>query len=355
MGITIKQIAEMLGVSRGTVDRAIHGREGVSPKIVEQVRKLTEEFDYRPNTVAKALKSAQTPMTFGVVLPGENRFYAEVEKGLDEAVKTYAPYGVNVLKMKAPGLTAQKQAAQLKQLGEMNVNGILMAAVDADAVRDEVDRLSDTIPVITFNTDLTDSKRICFIGQEHFAAGRTSGDLMGSMLERDGKIALLVGSRGMLAHMQRAQGFRSAIKEHGITGVLNEVYATHESDEIAYEIVTNLLKTYNDLVGIGVMGGGQVGAGNALADSGKAELVKMACFDTFEQTVAHVKNGVVDYTIAQDPFIQGYMPVKIMYEYLALDILPKWERIFTHIDIRLKDNVENKGYEVFTGLYSSKA
>ncbi|MEG2625795.1 MAG: substrate-binding domain-containing protein, partial [Christensenella sp.] len=260
----------------------------------------------------------------------------------------------SIIKLEEEDLTEQRQLIQLKNLEKLNVNGIIMVAVDAPAVRKCVNSIAEHIPIITYNSDLTDTKRLCFIGQDHIAAGRVSGDLMGMILRRNGKIAILAGSRNMLAHMQRADGFRAALRARGVTGVLPEIYATQESDDKAYEIVTRLIATYDDLVAICVTGGGKVGAGNALSDSGKADNIKLACYDTLPETVQHIKTGVVDYTIAQDPFIQGYMPVKIMYEYLTYGILPKWERILTRIDIRVKDNIENKGYEVFTGKYSNK-
>ena len=59
MKFTIKQIADMAGVSRGTVDRVIHNRYGVKPDVKERVEKILTEINYKPNVIAQALKRSE--------------------------------------------------------------------------------------------------------------------------------------------------------------------------------------------------------------------------------------------------------------------------------------------------------
>lgn len=165
---------------------------------------------------------------------------------------------------------------------------------------------------------------------------------------------MLFSQPDFLSHIERTEGFKQKLTEICPAIKIFEPFCTYESDAIAYQVVTNLIQEHDDLSGIFVAGGGQIGAGDALNDSGKGNEIKMICFDLLPQTVNHVKNGVVDFTIGQDPFIQGYMPVKLMYEYLAYGTRPKREYLYTNIDIRVKDNISYKGFEVFTGSYMSE-
>ena len=57
MAVTIKEIAEYANVSRGTVDRALHGRGGVKPEVERRIRAIAENMGYKPNSVAKALSN----------------------------------------------------------------------------------------------------------------------------------------------------------------------------------------------------------------------------------------------------------------------------------------------------------
>lgn len=46
MSVTLKQIAELAGVSRGTVDRALHNRGRVSDEVAQRIRQIADELGY---------------------------------------------------------------------------------------------------------------------------------------------------------------------------------------------------------------------------------------------------------------------------------------------------------------------
>ena len=72
MGITLKQIADMAGVHKSTVDKVIHNRPGVSDAKRQQIRALLKEYGYESNPLAKALNYQKKKMTIGVALPRVN-------------------------------------------------------------------------------------------------------------------------------------------------------------------------------------------------------------------------------------------------------------------------------------------
>ena len=55
MGVTLQQIAEAAGVSRGTVDRALNDRGRIKPEVAEKIKKIAEEMGYQPNRAGRAL------------------------------------------------------------------------------------------------------------------------------------------------------------------------------------------------------------------------------------------------------------------------------------------------------------
>lgn len=353
MAITIKEIAELAGVSRGTVDRVIHGRYGVDPAVVSRVEAILKQLNYTPNTVAKALKKAQKHIKIGIIVPNSrNPFFLDILKGFNEAGKVYESYGVRMILSELDQTRAKDQLVCIDRMLHEGVDGLIIAAIDDEAIVQKVNTIAHRVPTITYNTDLTNSRRICFVGQDHVASGSVAADLMGKSLHREGKVAVLISQWDMLAHAQRAKGFRSTLGRNHEQFELLETLETYESDELAFRVVSELIAQTEDLVGIYVAGGGQAGAGRALEKSGKADRIVMICCDLTPDVVELVKLGIVDYTIGQEPFVQGYMPVKIMYEYIVMNIRPKWEQLFTHIDIRVRENISLKGFEVFTGQHS---
>ena len=68
MRVTIRQIAEESGVSRGTVDRVLNNRGKVRPEVEERVRKVAEELGYKPNLLGRALIKMKENIKIGVIL-----------------------------------------------------------------------------------------------------------------------------------------------------------------------------------------------------------------------------------------------------------------------------------------------
>ena len=119
MASTLKQIAEVANVSRGTVDRVIHGRYGVDPKTRARVLAVMQELDYKPNVMAQALRGMQNAFRIGAIVPSEaNPFYIDVNSGIDEASKMAATYGMEVVKLTMEHVTVEEQLDCIDRLEE---------------------------------------------------------------------------------------------------------------------------------------------------------------------------------------------------------------------------------------------
>ena len=74
MAVTIKQIAEMCNVSRGTVDRVLNHRGRVSEETLQKVNDAVEKLGYKPNTFGKALALQKKKLRIGIILCSEMSF-----------------------------------------------------------------------------------------------------------------------------------------------------------------------------------------------------------------------------------------------------------------------------------------
>ena len=68
MAVTAQKIAELAGVSRGTVDRALHNRGRANPEVAARIRKIADELGYKPNIVGQALVRSKQGVRIGVIL-----------------------------------------------------------------------------------------------------------------------------------------------------------------------------------------------------------------------------------------------------------------------------------------------
>src|SRR5260370_26505465 len=81
----IRDIAEALGTSIGTVDRALHGRSGVSPRTKARVLRLAEQLGYKPNIAARSLKLNRN-VRIAAVFPREiAAFFDPLRAGIQAA------------------------------------------------------------------------------------------------------------------------------------------------------------------------------------------------------------------------------------------------------------------------------
>src|SRR5215472_11927749 len=100
----IPLIAELAGVSIGTVDRALHGRPGISPKTLNRVLKIAREIGYKPNAAARSLSTGKR-VRVGVCVPKEIAyFYDELWSGIHDQIDRYGERGVEFLLGEVPEL-----------------------------------------------------------------------------------------------------------------------------------------------------------------------------------------------------------------------------------------------------------
>ena len=79
---TIKEIAALAGVSRGTVDRVLNNRGSVNPDTADKIREIARALEYKPNIAGLVLAAQKRKIKLGVVLfSADNPFFIDVEEG----------------------------------------------------------------------------------------------------------------------------------------------------------------------------------------------------------------------------------------------------------------------------------
>lgn len=348
--MTMNEIARLAGVSRGTVDRVIHNRGNVKPEIQARIQQIIKETGFTPNPAATALRRLSNGFHLGILLPSlHNPFYLDVKEGICSAETQYSKYGVNITLVELQELTPQEQYSAIDRLLNQDIDGLIVPGIDTPEMIAYIDSIAAGMPVVTYNSDLPNSKRLCFIGQHHLQAGRTAGNLLCNSIRRPGVVVPLISYENILAHTQRVEGLRSVLHNAPMEVTMLPALHTAESDEQAYQVVHKLLQTRKDVSCIYVAGGGQVGAADALADSGRGQDVVMICHDLLPRTIEHLKSGVVNFTIGQQPFLQGYLPIAILFDYLAFGKRPNGKFLYTSIDIRIRENADFDGLSTISG------
>jgi len=343
MRVTIKKIAELAQVSRGTVDRVLNDRPGVRDDIRKRVREIAEALDYRPNLIGKSLVSMKNPIKIGVIVaPDYNPFVDEIKRGISVAARELYDYGVKVDIRTMQRLDGEEQSGIIKRFLDDGISGVAMVPIEEEAIRDSIRQLWDSgIPVVTFNSDIQNTPRLCFVGQDHLMGGRVAGGLMERITDPGGRVAVITSSLHLLCHKQRIEGFISKMKEERKDIEIIPPVENEDLDTRAFELTLSICGKTAGLSGIYLTGGGAAGLGKALKILGLEKKIRVVSHDFVPGTIELVKEKVIDFTIGQDPFRQGYLPVKILFDYLMRGKKPEEDFIRTHVDIRTEDNIDS--------------
>ena len=159
--MTIKEIAALCGVSRGTVDRVLNHRGRVKPETEARVLEMLQRAGYTKNMAGRALTVRRQAPCIGVVLCGQGiPFFDDVLLGIHQAESELADWGVRVELRNLRGYDAEAQLAAMDELRE-RCAALVLHPINDPRVRERLNQLADDgIPVLTLNADMEDSRRV---------------------------------------------------------------------------------------------------------------------------------------------------------------------------------------------------
>ena len=178
MRATIKMIAERAGVSIGTVDRVLHDRPYVKEEVRRRVLEVMEELDYQPNRMASALATSGLSRRFAIIQPAWENYVGEaMSAGVTKFRQDRRDYNLTVTVHPYHQGRMEDCLRLLDQAAEQ-AQGIALCAADCPQIRRKLEDLAERrVPVVTFNSDITGGKRMCFVGENAHHAGRVAGEI----------------------------------------------------------------------------------------------------------------------------------------------------------------------------------
>lgn len=319
MAITIKQIAEYAGTSRGTVDKVIHNRPGVKESTRQHVQAILDELDYHPNIVAKALVMKDRIIRIGVIVtPDYNNYIQQVISGTKDAAKEFAPFGISVTVKALSSYEPAEQISLLDTLVAEGCQGIAVFPMEDKALIEKVNQLYDEgIMIITYNSRAEGMHALTHIGQDNRKAGRTAGSLIGRIVPSNSHIAVIISSRNITGHALRLGGFREKLSIDYPTLDIVDIMECFDDSNRSYLATKQICTKHPDISAIYLTGGGSFGVCNALRELNMDNSVKVICHDISPRSEEFLRSGIISFSIEQDGHEQGYQLVKILFDCLV--------------------------------------
>lgn len=342
MSVTLKQIAELAGVSRGTVDRALHNRGRVSDEVAQRIRQIADELGYSPNRVGQALAKTHRQVRLGMIIQSsETPTMQIVAQGAMRAAHDLHHMGVEVLIRQLQSVDPAQELECIEELvRDEGIQGLALTPVNTPEICDKIDELVEQgIPVVTLNTDMPQSKRMCFVGQDSVQASRTAAGLLAMMMSEGGQVFILTGHLSNATHKSRCTGFCEELELIAPDIQLLPLQSCFDRDDYAYELTQHVLEEYPSLKAIYVAANGQHGVCEALRAAGLSGKVRVIAYDITPKNKEDLQRGTISILLDQRAHEQGYRPLYLLRDYIFSGRLPEDSFYYTGTTLKTKYNL----------------
>jgi simple sugar transport system substrate-binding protein len=201
-------------------------------------------------------------------------------------------------------------------------NGIATTVINATGFTTPVmDAMNAGIPVITYNADGVyapngtpdiGTNRLCYVGQALYLSGQQLGERIKSLVTTPGEIVIFIATPGTGNIQPRYDGAASVLKPAGYT--VSEI-ATGAATSVELAAEKAYLLGHKSIKGaFAVDAGSTEFLAQALAGSGLSSL-PAGGFDLTPVTLSAIQAGTIDFTINQNPYLQGFLPTLYLYMY----------------------------------------
>jgi LacI family transcriptional regulator len=330
----IKEIASVLGISIGTVDRALHNRSGVSAKTREKVLKTAERFRYKPNLAARNLKLNRY-LKIGVFLPQEiSSFFDALRAGIQTAqTDDGAPIDLSFFSYPRLG---EGDVGAMEKAHWQRFDGMIVAPGSSATWK----RITDLAkqqgkPIVFVGTDAPRLHRIASVAVDAGVSGSVAAELLGHFIQRPGAVAALIGDLRIQDHAEKLRCFAASLATLSPHLALLPAVESHDSQKDAYRTSLKLIEKHPELGGIYISTANSLPVIQALREKRRLGKVRIIATDLFPEIVPLIESGHIAATLYQQPLTQGKMAFEILCSYLVRGSLPQSiNRLAPHIVLR---------------------
>jgi len=305
---TQKELAKLAGVSAGTVSNVISGSAKVSERSRQKVLEAIKALNYRPNLIARSLKTNRT-RTLGIVIPDiVIPFFPKIIRGVECAARER---GYFLVVLDSEG-SSERESDMIALLHAQRVEGILLVTASEGFTSEQWRSLTAHAPVVCVDRLPTgiDADSVCV--DDCGAAEMAIAHLM-SLGHR--KIAAITGPLTLWNEQERLRGYREALRKGGIPVDKSLIWSgSFDQEDVARVCQNGMLKPAARPTALFVTNGVTGLAALRSLYAVGLSTPKNFSFVTFDEITAEdfFRPGIT--SVVQPTFDMGYRAVQVLLE-----------------------------------------
>lgn len=346
---TLKDIADILGVSTTTVHRAITGKAGVGDQMRSTICQLAANMGYSTNLAAAALK--RKTIQLGVLLPDfapeNNYYYASLWSGIHDFMAQAGNQNISLLEFYY-SLVPGHHGRKLQEIYEHSLeelDGLITLGVDDNHSAYFIEKIKKAgIPIVILGADLYPDSRLCCVKADDEMAGSLAAELLTAFLPSNfhGSVLLTgnpVGISGMIDQYRNHAGFREYLNNFPGTIMLSTAYCAdvEELDTLVSPYLSSPSKYPYAIYASSARHTIQMCS--ILKKRKLSGIIKLIGNDKFPASIDAVRDGVLTASIDKKISQQSYDATQILFDFLTRNKYPESDLIQIRPDILMKSNL----------------
>jgi LacI family transcriptional regulator len=305
----IKEIARKLGVSIGTVDRALHNRSGISKKTRTAILAAAEQMHYRPNLAARNLK-LNMKLRIAVCLPEEIAwFFDPLREGIRAGARQAAGIAVDLDFRSYPRI-GDGDAALVGSL-EKGYDAALITPGNPAEFEPLITRLAELgTAVFCVASDAPGSPRVASVRADAEVCGGIAAELLAKALGNRGTVAAITGDLSTYDHAEKLRGFTQALATSAPRIKVLPAIETYDRPLDARRATLDLLQRVPEVEGLYISTANCTGVIDALRKQKRLGKIEIVATDLSPEIAALIESGVIFASIYQRPFTQGLLVIE---------------------------------------------
>jgi LacI family transcriptional regulator len=316
----IKDIAERVGVSIGTVDRALHSRPGINADTCARVLAAAQKLGYRPNLAARKLRSGKHAR-ISVHLPSrKSLFWEALCDGVREAA---APHGTSLSVEFHRYASASDGGGSPPRPWPADTDALIVAPDHLGTLAPLLDEAAKLdIPVAYVGDDVGASPRILSVAADPFGVGALAGELVGRFVPGGGDVALVADSLVTPTDAKHLRGFVSSLSTVNARLGLAAILESHADEREVCRRLQQMLRAYPDLKAIYISAVDPLPVLRAIEAERRLDGLTVVVAELLPELFDWIRTGTIAASIHQRPLTQGRVALQLLYDFLQTRVSP---------------------------------